>query len=163
MIYMTSKLRQTSARHLQVWSRHPQTPSRHLPDIGVFMPKRALEEQAISELAKVLHIFTNRFGISTSPDTQTLSRHPQTQSRQRLFYAIQDNGIKDNIWVSWPDIICLPTDLVLIHPQTLSDSFQTPSRHPQTQSRQPQTKAFLCNTGNLPHILCPIIHKMPMS
>ena len=81
---------------------------------------------------------------------------------------------EDNIWVSWPNIICLPTDLVLIHPQTLSDPIQTPSRHPETQARQPETqsrhpqKAFLCNTGNLPYIIYIVPFrlyyiKMPMS
>ena len=62
--------------------RHPQTPSRHPPGIGVFNYLRALEEKAISELARLLYI--------------------------------------------------LPTDLVLIYPQTHSDSIQTPSDTIQT-------------------------------
>ena len=113
MIYMTSLLPQTSARHPKIWSRHCQTPT----------------------------------------DTiQTPCRHNPYTPKHRRFYAIQSTGIKDNIWVSWPNIISLPTDLVLIHPQTLSDPIQTTSRHPETQSRHPQTKAFLCNTENLPFI-----------
>ena len=81
--------------------RHPQTPSSHPPGIGVFNYLRALEEKAISELARLLYIFTNRFGINTSPDTlilypDTLRHNPDTP-RHRHLYAIQGTGIKDNI------------------------------------------------------------------
>ena len=69
-----------------------------------------------------------------TPDTlrfypDTLRHNPDTPRHWR-FYAIQGTGIKDNIWVSWPNIIFLPTDLVLI-----------------------------CSTGNLPYISCPILNK----
>ena len=64
------------------------------------MHKRALEEQAISELAKVLYILPTDL-VLVHPQTlrlypDTLRHNPDTP-RQRLFYAIQDNGIKDNI------------------------------------------------------------------
>ena len=101
----------------------------------------------------------SRLSQTPTHTIQTLRRHNPDTPRHRRFYAIQSTGIKDNIWISWPNIICLPTDLVLIHPQTPSYPIQTTSRHPRTQSRHPQTKAFLFYTDNLPFKECPILHK----
>ena len=99
MIYMTSQLLQTSARCDPDTVRHSQTPSRQPPDIGVSNYQRALEEKAIIELARLLYMFTNRFGIITSPDTlrlypDTLRHNPDTP---RHVYRIQVTRIKDNI------------------------------------------------------------------
>ena len=85
-----------------------QTPTdtlRHHPDtpqIGVFKYQRALEEKAISELARLLYIFTNSFGINTSPGTlrlypDTLLRHNPDTVRHKRFYAMQGTGIKDSV------------------------------------------------------------------
>ena len=165
MIYMTSKLRQTSARHLQVWSRHPQTPSRHLPDIGVFMHKRALEEQAISELAKVLYIFTNIFGISTSPDTQTLSRHPQTQSRHPQAMAFLCNTGQRNkrqylSVLTWYNLFAnrFGTNTSPDILRLLPDIIQTPK-----DTGSPRQRRFYVIQGTC-HIYCALSYiKMPMS
>ena len=60
--------------------RHPQTPTDTVltppgPRYRRFYVL-ALEEKAISELAWLLHILTNKFGINTSPDT--IRPHPDT-------------------------------------------------------------------------------------
>ena len=67
-------------------------------------------------------------------DTDTV-RHPQTPSRQpseQAFLLIRGHW-KERQYLSWHDFYTfLPTDLVLIHPQTYSDSIQTPSDTIQT-------------------------------
>ena len=117
MIYMTSISPHTSSRHPQIWSRQRQT-NRHHPDTPRHRRFYFLEgtgKKAISEQAWLLCIFTDIFGINTSPDTLRLRqriypdtpRHNPDTPRHRGFYAIQGIGRQDNIWLSWPNTICL--------------------------------------------------------
>ena len=60
---------------------------------------------------------------------------------------------KKGQYLSWHDFYtCFPTDLVLIHPQTLSDRIQTPSRH------HPDTIQTPPDTIKTPPDICVFIH-----
>ena len=131
MIYITSISPHTSSRHPQIWSRQRQT-NRHHPDTPRHRRFYFLEgtgKKAISEQAWLLCIFTDIFGINTSPDTLRLYpdtfRHNPDTPRHRRFNAIQGTGRKDNIWVSWPNIMFYQQIWYYYIPKRS----QTPSRH----------------------------------
>ena len=136
MIYMTSKLPQTSARHPQ----NDQDTHRHHPDTPqtkAFLGIRDHWKKRQYLSWQDFFTFLPTDLVSIPPQTHSDSIQTPSDTIQKppgigVFYAIQGTRIKDNIWVSWPNIICLPTHLVLIHPQTLSDPIQTPRDTVQT-------------------------------
>ena len=113
MIYMTSKLPQTSARHPQI----DQDTHRHHPDTPqtkAFLGIRDHWKKQLYLSWQDFFTFLQTDLLSIPPQThsdsiQTPSDTIQTPPGISVFYAIHGTWIKDNIRVSWPNIICLPT------------------------------------------------------
>ena len=142
MIYMTSILTQTSARHPQIWSRHCRRPTdtiRHSPDRQrhFYLLEGTGRNGNIWVGITFIHFYQQICYEYISRHHHTSPRHSQTESpRHRHCYAIQGTERKCNIWVSWPNIFfanrfgtdasqdTLRHHLDII--QTPSDTIQTP-------------------------------------
>ena len=129
---------------------HPntlQTPYRHPPDtpqtpqnvvlfgVGGHWEKRQYDD-FYSTVYDLYDICTPPDICQTPPDMiQTPSdthRHHPDNPQTQAFLLIRGHW-KERQYLSWHDFYTfLPTDLVLIHPQTHSDSIQTPSDTIQT-------------------------------
>ena len=127
---------------------HPDTPQ---TDIGTLRIRRQRKKRDYLSWHDYTFLPTNLVLIhfqTPSDLTQTL---PDTiQTPQDIDSVLQYRALKENPISEYYGLIYfLPTDLVLMPPQTPSDTILTLSKHPQSNTTQTSTDidVFFCNRG----------------